>query len=93
VVLGDERLVAHQQAALRKAAVLKPTTEMSLDELVDWARGYLLIEIGKGGYQSAVWLICQQAWQRGHIIAEEEHRASRQSTRQRREPVRLDTGH
>ena len=39
--------------------------DMTFPELVDWARGHALIEIGKGKYEDAIWLIVHQAWQRG----------------------------
>ena len=45
---------------------VKSINEMTFGELVDWARGHLLLEIGAGRFQQAVWMIVQQAWQSGY---------------------------
>jgi len=38
---------------------------MTLTELADWSRGHVLIEIGKGKYESAVYYALSIAWARG----------------------------
>lgn len=44
---------------------MKTVKEMTFDEFVDWAAGYLLTELIAGKFRTAVWLVCQQAiqWQ------------------------------
>lgn len=38
----------------------KSFPDMSFDERVAWARGYLLISVGEGNFQNAVWVVCHQ---------------------------------
>lgn len=38
----------------------KSFREMSFDERVAWARGYLLVAIGEGRFHDAVWVLCNQ---------------------------------
>ena len=40
---------------------MKCTTEMSWDELVDWAAGYLLQELIAGRFRSGVHMVIDQA--------------------------------
>lgn len=37
----------------------------SFQELVDWARGYVLIEIGAGKFKDAMWYVVDRAWHGG----------------------------
>ncbi len=37
---------------------MKSFEEMTFQERVDWAKGYLLISIGRGEFESAMWSIC-----------------------------------
>lgn len=39
---------------------MKMFREMTFDERVAWARGHILVAVGEGKYQDAVWLVCQQ---------------------------------
>jgi len=39
--------------------------DKTFQELVDWARRYLLVEIGKGNYQDATWLIANEFFVNG----------------------------
>jgi hypothetical protein len=38
---------------------------MTFQEIVEWARGHLLIEIGAGNFRTGVWAIVDQAWHGG----------------------------
>jgi len=40
---------------------VKATTEMSFEELVDWAAGYILTALIAGRFRTSVWLVCNQA--------------------------------
>ncbi len=43
----------------------KSIDEMDLDEVVAWSRGYLLLAIGRGDFQNAVWTVVSQAYGKG----------------------------
>jgi hypothetical protein len=38
----------------------KAFPDMTFDERVAWARGYLLVSVGEGNFQNAVWTVCHQ---------------------------------
>lgn len=47
--------------------------DYTFEELLDWARGHTLIEIGKGEYRNAVWLILDQSVRWSRKIADKQH--------------------
>lgn len=46
----------------------KSCDEMSHNEMVEWARGYLLIAIGEGKFKDAVWMVVNQSWKGGYNL-------------------------
>jgi hypothetical protein len=48
----------------------KECKDMTHDEMVAWAKGYILIGVGEGNFSSAVWTVVNQAWQRGYYAAQ-----------------------
>lgn len=51
----------------------KSTGEMDLNELVRWAKGHLLIEIGNGRFSQAVWDVVSQAYINGKQEGKQEY--------------------
>ena len=43
---------------------MKTTGQMTHEEFVDWAAGYILTELIKGDFRSAVWVVIDQAIRR-----------------------------
>jgi len=41
--------------------------KMTFNELFDWAKGYILVGIGKGEFETAVSLVIQAAMQQSHM--------------------------
>jgi hypothetical protein len=38
---------------------MKPIEEMTFDELVEWAQGYILLELIKGNFHIAIFHVCE----------------------------------
>lgn len=45
---------------------MKSVKNMTFNETLDWARGWLLISIGKGDFESATYAIIYAAWTNGY---------------------------
>lgn len=45
---------------MKKTLAEKGLDEYTYDEFVAWAKGYLLLSIGKGEFGDAVWLVVNQ---------------------------------
>ncbi len=50
---------------------MKSTDEMNFDEMVAWAKGHILIEIGAGRFSQGVWTAIHEAWCRAYTIGEQ----------------------
>ena len=51
---------------------MKPLSKMSLDELIDYWSGYLLIETGRGQFRTGVSLLIQSTIQEDYDRGKEE---------------------
>lgn len=50
--LGGEIIMDIKEIAI-------PDATEDFEKFVAWARGYILIEIGRGDYRDAVWRVCR----------------------------------
>jgi hypothetical protein len=44
----------------------------TFEETLEWAKGYILIAIGRGDYEGAVWSVVVSAWERGYKEGQKE---------------------
>ena len=55
----------------------------TLNEVIEWARGYVLIAIGKGEYDMSIWRVAQASWQLGFEQGKKEGKSPSKRTKRR----------